>query len=101
MNAVQEELLGTWTSDETGSPHLEFHEDGKVKGTDGCNGISTSYTIEGDRVMLKKFASTLKACEGVDDWLRGVREVSVDGDTLLVMNASGEEIGQLQRGEAG
>ena len=97
---VEQEILGTWVSDEPGKPRLAFAEDGTVKGTDGCNGISTTYEVEGETVVLEQFASTLKACKGVDDWLRGVHEVRVDGDTLLVSNSSGEEIGQLQRDDA-
>lgn len=92
-----EDILGTWSIDAKGTPTLEFAEDGAVSGTDGCNGISTTYTVEGDRVVLEQFASTMMACQGVDDWLRGVREVTVDGDTLIVKNASGTEIGQLER----
>lgn len=95
--ASQEELLGGWASDEKGNPRLDFSEDGTVTGTDGCNGISSSYTIEGSRVLVEQFASTLRACEGVDDWLRAVREVTVEGDTMIVKNGSGEEIGELQR----
>ncbi|PRI10982.1 hypothetical protein B4915_08865 [Leucobacter massiliensis] len=94
---VGQEVLGSWSSDEKGTPRLEFSEDGTVQGTDGCNGISTSYEVQDDRVVLKEFASTLKACLGVDDWLRGVHEVRPEGDTLLVSNAAGEEIGELHR----
>lgn len=96
-SAVSDQILGAWSSDEKGTPRLEFDADGAVVGSDGCNGISTTYTVEGDRVVLEQFVSTLKACQGVDDWLRGVRSVTVDGDTLAVHNESGDEIGQLQR----
>lgn len=92
-----DEIVGPWSSDERGNPRLEFAADGTVVGSDGCNGINTTYTVEGDRVVLEQFASTLKACQGVDDWLRGVREVTLDGETLLVMNDSGTEIGSLKR----
>lgn len=91
------DLAGTWTSEEQGDPRLTFDESGAVEGTDGCNGIGTNYTIEGDTVHLDPFVSTLMACPGVDDWLRGVTEVQVDGDTMNVMNEAGEQIGTLQR----
>lgn len=94
---VTETIIGNWTADERGNPHLEFADDGTVVGSDGCNGINTTYTVEGDRVILEQFVSTLKACQGVDDWLRGVHEVAVDGDALVVKNDAGTEIGQLQR----
>lgn len=91
------DLAGTWTSEEQGNPTLAFDESGAVEGTDGCNGIGTNYTIEGDTVSLDPFVSTLMACPGVNDWLRGVSEVQVDGDTMNVRNDAGEQIGTLQR----
>lgn len=94
---VTDTIIGNWTSDDRGNPRLEFAADGTVVGSDGCNGINTKYTVEGDRVVLEQFVSTLRACQGVDDWLRGVREVAVDGETLVVMNEAGTEIGSLQR----
>ncbi|MGM7679089.1 META domain-containing protein [Microbacterium sp. A94] len=96
---VVAELLGSWGEDAAGQPHLEFTADGAVTGNDGCNGIFTSFTVEGDQIDLAQFASTLKACEGVDDWLRGVRAVEVDGDVLVAFNDSGEKLGELTRAE--
>ncbi len=91
------DLLGSWSADETGKPRLAFDANGGGNGSDGCNGIATSYRLQDDRVQLAPFISTLKACAGVNDWLRGVREVAVQGDTLRVFDASGQEIGQLRR----
>ena len=94
---AQSDVVGTWISDEKGKPTLTFDDAGKVSGTDGCNGIGSTYKVEGDRVLIESFASTLKACLGVDDWLRAVSEVQVSGDELQVFNDSGAEIGTLQR----
>lgn len=93
----QAEVVGTWVSDEKGKPTLTFDESGKVSGTDGCNGIGSTYTIDGDRVLIESFVSTMMACPGVDDWLRKVREVQPNGDELRIFNSTGEEIGTLQR----
>lgn len=98
---LEQEIIGKWESAEQGSPSLNFTEDGQVSGTDGCNGISTSYAVEDDLVVLQDFASTRMACPGVDDWLGRVRSVTVEGDTLRVMNRAGEEIGQLERVSGG
>lgn len=100
MSSTEEQVLGNWLSDEAGDPHLEFADDGTVSGSDGCNGLAGDYVVEEDQVSVKLGASTLKACQGVDDWLRGVKTVTVDGDTMQVMNADGDEIGQLQRSDA-
>lgn len=94
---TEEQLTGTWVSDDKGEPRLEFDGSGQVTGTDGCNGIMTTYKIDGDSARFEDFASTLMACEGVDDWLRGIRSVTVDGDTLIVSNDDGKKIGELER----
>lgn len=96
-NALAADVLGTWVSDEKGTPKLVFEAAGTVTGTDGCNGIATTYSVASDKITLKEFASTRMACQGVNDWLRSVREVAIDGDTLLIFNNKGEEIGTLSR----
>lgn len=98
MDPQQEQVIGVWTSDEPGQPRLEFMENGRVEGTDGCNGIVSTYEVGEASITIDDFASTLMACKGVDDWLRGVHEVTIAGDEMTVMNAQGEEIGRLQRG---
>lgn len=96
-DAVVEKLVGLWGEDAKGQPHLEFTAEGEVHGSDGCNGITTTYSVNGDRVDLARFASTLKACPGVDDWMRGIRAVEIDGDVLVIKDASGAELGNLTR----
>lgn len=97
MENLDEQVLGTWVSDENGNPFLRFKEDGRLSGSDGCNGLGGEYTVEDEVVTIDRGASTLKACPGVDDWLRGVTSVTIDGDTMTVMDKSDEKIGELQR----
>lgn len=92
-----ESVVGRWSSDEKGEPHLNFTEDGKVGGSDGCNGIGTTYEQDGSTVTLTRFATTLKACMGVDTWLREARHLEIDGETMTVMNGDHKEIGTLTR----
>ncbi|WP_309104088.1 META domain-containing protein [Microbacterium sp.] len=94
---VAADVVGGWGEDAAGKPYLEFTEGGDVRGTDGCNGIVSTFKVEEDRVEVAPFASTLKSCQGVDDWLRGVRAVEIDGDRLIVMDAAGERLGELAR----
>ncbi len=89
-------ILGTWGSTGERQPHLVF-DNGSVTGTDGCNGISTTYSVDGDTITLSRFMSTKMACPGVDTWLQSVRTVELDGDALLVRNAAGDHIGTLER----
>lgn len=96
-NPVVAEVLGSWGTDAAGEPYLEFTVDGAVKGSDGCNGISTSFTVDGDQIDLAEFMSTMKACDGVDGWLSSMRAVEVDGDVLVVKDRAGDKIGELGR----
>lgn len=90
-------VTGTWKSDDAGEPHLTLGDDLTVTGSDGCNGISTTYTIDGDIIEFKSFFSTLKGCQGIDTWLSAVSTASVNGDTMTVLNRAGGEIGVLHR----
>ncbi|MGO1736994.1 MAG: META domain-containing protein [Leucobacter sp.] len=97
MENLEEAVLGTWSSNEKGNPFLKFQEDGRVSGSDGCNGLGGEYTVEDEVVTIKRGASTLMACPGVDDWLGKFSSVTIDGDKMTVFNKDDEEIGQLQR----
>jgi heat shock protein HslJ len=94
---TQDDLRGQWGSLEQGEPNLEFDGDGQVSGTDGCNRLNAGYTIDGDRVQIEMFAMTAMACEGIDEWLGQASEATISGDTMSLLDKSGEEIGQLQR----
>lgn len=90
-------VTGTWQSDSAGEPHLILSDDLTATGTDGCNGISTTYVVDEGVIEFKSFLSTQKACQGVDTWLSKVKTASVDGETMTVLNSAGEEIGVLHR----
>ena len=98
---TEEQVLGDWISNEVGDPRLSFEAGGKLSGTDGCNGIGGEWKLAGDAVTLELGPSTLKACPGVDTWLRGATSVTIDGDTMTVLGSPAgepaEEIGELQR----
>ena len=89
--------VGTWGSTAAQAPNLTFTEDGNVTGTDGCNRLTGSWTADGDTVEFGEIASTLMACVDVDTWLSGAKTATVDGDTLLVEDEGGSQIGTLER----
>lgn len=93
----QTALEGRFESSEQGTPHLVFEAAGTYTGSDGCNTLGGRIEPQDDRFVLEPMTSTLKACLGVDDWLRYAKAVQVDGDTLVVLDKAGEEIGTLTR----
>lgn len=91
------QVTGTWKSDEAGEPQLVLDDDLAVTGSDGCNRIVTTYELTDGVVKFASSLSTLKACEGVDAWLSALKTAKIDGETMTVLNAAGEEIGTLHR----
>lgn len=91
------DVEGTWGSSAKASPNLTFASDGTVTGTDGCNRLTGSWSVDGDVVRLARLASTMMYCEGVDTWLSGAAQVVVSGTTLEVRDDTGTKIGTLER----
>ena len=90
--------VGTWGDTATRTePSLVLADDDGLTGTDGCNQLVGSWTADGANVTFSDVASTRMACEGVDTWLSGLATAVVSGDTLSVSDASGAEIGTLER----
>ena len=90
---------GTWgDSSGTNTPYLTLDGDGTLTGSDGCNRLNGTWSVdEADQVEFENVASTKMACEGVDDWLSQLSVAEVSGDTMTVLGADGAEIGQLER----
>ena len=95
------ELIGTWGDPEAqATPSLEFsgtEGSGDYSGTDGCNSVGGSFTVEDGSIDLGLMRSTLMFCEGVDTWLVQARTAELSGDTLTLFDESGAEIGALER----
>jgi heat shock protein HslJ len=95
-------LTGTWGSEDEQKPNLVFADDGAVSGSDGCNRLVGSWTLEGDAVTFSQLATTLMACEGVDTWLSGATSaklVAGEDDELQIFDADDKEIGTLERAD--
>lgn len=99
---LAEIIIGEWRSDDAGDPYLTFSEDGTMGGSDGCNGVGGEYTVDEEArfAHIERFASTLRACPDINDWLRGTSTVTVDEDGYMqVFDTEMEHIGQLYRAE--
>lgn len=92
-------VIGTWRSKETDRPYLTLKEDHTLVGHDGCNGLSGRFTFsdDGEKIFIHDLFGTLKACPGVDTWLRKARSAIIDGDTLTLFDDADEVIGTLER----
>ena len=90
-------VTGKWGSTDAGQPNLTVNSDGAFTGSDGCNSLTGKGTISGNTLTFGPFASTLKACPGVDTWLNKAATASADGDVMMVKNSSGTKIGTLDR----
>lgn len=92
------DVTGTWgTPDATGTPGLELKADQSATGTDGCNRLVGTWSLNGETIEFGTFASTLMACEGVDTWLGQASTATVDGSVMTVQDSDGAEIGTLER----
>ena len=90
-------VVGEWGSTASGQPHLNIENDGTFSGSDGCNQLSGQGQIDGDEITFGSIASTMKACEGVDEWLGKAATGNVSGDTMTVLDDGGKTIGTLKR----
>jgi heat shock protein HslJ len=105
----RQELLGRWVPMVARSdrwhetPYVQFSQDGTWHGTDGCNGLSGRWSVDQDGGFeASSNPSTLIACDNVDlgRQLTQAQSVELDGDTLVLRDARGNEIGRLQRSTA-
>lgn len=93
--AAQDYVGTSWKAESSDKAHLEFAEDGTYTGSDGCNNLQGEYTATGDEITLSPGASTLIGCDDPGSWLFGASTVTVEGATLTVFDADGEQIGTL------
>ena len=89
--------VGTWGSSGAGKPSLTLTSDGKVSGNDGCNTLSGTWTEKNGRAEFGPFASTLKACNGVDTWLSHATSALAQGSSMTVYNSGNTTIGTLDK----
>ncbi|WP_291475876.1 META domain-containing protein [Corynebacterium sp.] len=88
------QFAGRWVDvNPAGNGELTFHN-GRVSGTDGCNGIGSTYTVTGNVAHVNPFMSTMIACD--NQWLGGVKTVDHFGVVMVVRGQDGQIIGLLR-----
>lgn len=86
-------------------PHLILRrQDHRVSGFTGCNQMSGAYTLDGQALTFRQMISTRMACLDTMDTeaaftaaLQQVRAWSIAGDRLMLSDAAGKPVIELQR----
>jgi putative lipoprotein len=84
-------------------PHLILAKDQqRVSGAGGCNRITGSYQLDGDKLSFGKMAATMMACVDAMDveqvFLKALGEVArfkLDGGELVLLDAQGTALAKL------
>lgn len=94
----------TPTQDPKREAHLQFRG-GRVSGSDGCNRLTSTYQLSGDRVAFRQMAGTQMACvnpSGTEgpfrDALKSATRLTVAGDRLELFDASGTRLAVFAAG---
>lgn len=85
-------FAGTWVDvNPSGGGVINF-DNGRISGTDGCNGIGSTYTVDGNVADVEP-----TACTGPwSRWLPGVSTVHHYGGVLVVYGDQGDMLGALR-----
>jgi hypothetical protein len=92
-------LTGRWVpTDGPDGPYVELAGDGGWQGSDGCNGQAGRWAAGPDGAVLAVSGPmTLIGCDNVavGGWLSGAARAGFDGDTLVLLDGRGTELGRL------
>ncbi|WP_328471643.1 META domain-containing protein [Actinoplanes sp. NBC_00393] len=102
--ATSATLLGKWKPDpmpqgtQEPGPFAEFLADGKWTGSDGCNGQGGRWLSGPNGSLLAtQGPMTLIGCAGapIGQWMTEARRAGFDGQTLVLLDGAGKEVGRL------
>ena len=86
-------------------PHIILHKDKqRVSGFGGCNNLSGTYVLEGEKLSFDKMASTLMACippameleSSVNKMLEQVKVWKIEGERLELLDGDGKSLARFQ-----
>jgi heat shock protein HslJ len=101
------ELAGkpTPAQDPAHEAYLEFQAGGRVSGSDGCNTLTGTYSLKGDRITFGQMAATQMAClhsSGTEapfrDALKKAARMTMAGDRLELFDASAARLAVFETG---
>lgn len=99
--AAASDLVGRWVPEGPAvatDPHLVVEENGTWTGSDGCNGFGGRWASTTPGSLVSTIgASTLIGCEGsgAPAMFGQARSVALDGSTLVLFDAAGDEVARL------
>ena len=84
--------------------HFVLHREGRrLAGFSGCNGITGTYRIDGDKIRFHDLAETMMICRDTLNMERAIHQMfsittgwKISGETLQLTNASGELIATFE-----
>ena len=87
-------------------PHLIFaHDQRRISGSGGCNRVTGSFELDGDKLHLGRMAGTMMACltgmEQEQRFLRSIEKVEryrISGSHLEMLDAAGGVIARFEAG---
>jgi heat shock protein HslJ len=90
--------------DPNAEAHLQFQK-GRVSGSDGCNRVTGSFQLKGDRVTFSQMAATQMACPKSSETearfhaaLKNASRLTVAGDRLDLFDAAGTRLAAFVAG---
>lgn len=107
--ALHDRLVGRWVpADGRGSasprpPFVQLTSDGAWRGSDGCNVQYGRWAAgRGGTLLTVSGPQTEMGCDGagIGSWLYAAARAGLDGEALVLLDASGAETGRLRRAPA-
>lgn len=90
------------------APYLEFGVNGRLSGSDGCNQVMGSYSVDGNRIGFGPLAGTRMACPGTEDVvnrfhaaLKGTGHWDIRDGRLELFGATGKPLAVFEPRPAG
>lgn len=83
------------------APHVVFMDNGRLRGSTGCNSIMGSVDIKGSALRTGVLATTKMACYGIDerpmaDALSAARDSVIDGQVMTLLDEQGVPLASFE-----
>lgn len=106
LEAYRHDRQGLVAPMENTQINLDFHDQGTLNGSDGCNRYVSGYVLESGRLRIGPLATTRMACRGPDavaeqatayaNALSLVSGYRIEGPRLTLIDAEGEVVARFQ-----